>query len=375
MPISRTVSSLLPAAAALILASCGGTDTDAKSGGGSAPVTTKAAYHSGAPKEVSMARAQTFASKCTEGGVAAKSGGMGGAGENLASEQSQRFDGTKKYGSLGTPTAVLASGDKKCFDGFTAAVQTRSLRFSGQEVPLALSANRMRENSALSAVLRGGPVVMEKFHAFQKKAYEKAYGVLDRVGWNARRRKGRDVPMMPVRMTVHHTEGHRPSGEKQTAQKVRDIQYYHMVGRALQGKEAFDDIGYHFLIAGDGRVVQGRKSNVLGAHAYRANRNNIGIALMGNFNKMQPNYDQIESLKRLVAYLAVKYDIDPAHSGTLEGHGHYTPTDCPGLHLRNRLADLRRAAHEEMIAMRGRNKLAAESFTVAGLFAIFSERA
>ena len=97
--------------------------------------------------------------------------------------------------------------------------------------------------------------------------------------------------------------------------------------------------------------MQGRPTNALGAHAKGANRGNIGIALMGNFEKQKPTRAQIGSLTRLVAYLAVQYDIDTARRGYLEGHSHYLPTACPGAYLKAELGQLRVRVRDETRAL------------------------
>jgi hypothetical protein len=146
--------------------------------------------------------------------------------------------------------------------------------------------------------------------------------------------------MTPTHVTVHHTEGHQTMSGDATAAAVRAIQQYHMVGRAAEGKKTFNDIGYHFLIDGAGRVVEGVPAERLGTHALGANDDNIGVALMGNFNRIHPTERQVESLTRLVAFLALKYRQDPARSGFLEPHKHYLDpkthdvhTDCPGKNM------------------------------------------
>jgi N-acetylmuramoyl-L-alanine amidase len=152
--------------------------------------------------------------------------------------------------------------------------------------------------------------------------------------------------MHPTHVTVHHTEGPQTMSEAATIAAVRGVQYYHMVGRGLEGKDDWDDIGYHFLIDGSGRVAEGRPAETLGAHAGGANEDNIGISVMGNFNKQKPTAAQVESLTRLVSFLAIKYRQDPARNGFLEPHRHYDNTDCPGKNMMAILA----ALHEKIDA-------------------------
>ena len=50
------------------------------------------------------------------------------------------------------------------------------------------------------------------------------------------------------------------------------------------------DIGYHYVIDRQGRIWEGRELSWKGAHAgnKQANENNVGIALIGNFENVEP---------------------------------------------------------------------------------------
>jgi hypothetical protein len=88
-------------------------------------------------------------------------------------------------------------------------------------------------------------------------------------------------------------------------------------------------------------VAEGRPADTLGAHAGGANQDNIGISMMGDFNRQKPTAAQEESLTRLVSFLAIKYGQNPARQGFLEPHRHYDQTDCPGKNMMAILASLR----------------------------------
>lgn len=187
----------------------------------------------------------------------------------------------------------------------------------------------------------GGPTLLG-FAAFQiEQNFPSVAPIMSRLGWSAVKRRGTATAHTPYRVTVHHTQTQRPMTEEETAKIVKNIQSYHMKGRAKSGLENFDDIGYHFLIAGDGRVIEGRRAEVLGAHARGANDGNIGISMLGDFNKMLPTGEQVESLTRLITYLSIKYRKDPLAKGFLEPHQRYDPTDCPGKNLMAILESLR----------------------------------
>jgi N-acetylmuramoyl-L-alanine amidase len=101
----------------------------------------------------------------------------------------------------------------------------------------------------------------------------------------------------------------------------------------------WDELGYHFVIgngggSGDGLVEVGSRwpKQKWGAHCRvgdneEYNYFGIGICLVGNFDKRRPSEAQMQSLARLVAYLAARYKIDECHT---IGHGSVGDTRCPG---------------------------------------------
>jgi peptidoglycan recognition protein LC len=67
------------------------------------------------------------------------------------------------------------------------------------------------------------------------------------------------------------------------------MQTYHMESKN------WDDIGYNFLVGGDGDVYEGRGWNKQGAHTKGYNYGSIGIAYIGTFNKKLPNERQLNA--------------------------------------------------------------------------------
>jgi hypothetical protein len=108
-----------------------------------------------------------------------------------------------------------------------------------------------------------------------------------------------------------------------------------------EGK-GWDGVGYDFVIgngtdSGDGQVeVTSRwRYQKVGAHAGGtpgnwANKEGIGICLVGDFNRTTPTRAQLQSLARLVSFLQDRYNIPKnrifGHGTTPGGHS----TDCPG---------------------------------------------
>ncbi|TWU29836.1 peptidoglycan recognition protein family protein [Bythopirellula polymerisocia] len=90
------------------------------------------------------------------------------------------------------------------------------------------------------------------------------------------------------------------------------------------------DLPYHFLIAPDGRIFEGRSLD----YEPESNTNyelagHLGVELMGNFEEQRPSLEQVESAVRLVAWLVAKYDLHleaiSTHSLVAKGQ-----TSCPG---------------------------------------------
>lgn len=95
-------------------------------------------------------------------------------------------------------------------------------------------------------------------------------------------------------------------------------------------------IGYHFVIGNgddmpDGEIVPTFRwrQQLAGAHAGQSdfNATGIGICVIGDCDARPPTSRQLESLKRLVAVLSMRYHIPPA---AIVGHGDIKATDCPG---------------------------------------------
>lgn len=266
-------------------------------------------------------------------------------------DQTRVFDGNSRTGDVnGGGDAVLAANSTYKPVAYTGKGRGNTLRTGDVPEPKA-DTLRVPELSAgtQSGRTRNSPV-LAAYEAFQKRLYDAMYPVYNRLSWNARPSKNGEVKHDAHRVTVHHTQGRRTTSEADTLAAVRDTQHYHQTGRAAQGKDTWDDIGYHFLIDGEGRVVEGRRADALGAHVGGANTGNIGIAMMGDYNVLEPTAAQKDSLKRLITFLALKYKIDPRQPGFLEGHKHFNSTDCPGKNLAAFLPSLRQAVVAETSA-------------------------
>jgi hypothetical protein len=128
---------------------------------------------------------------------------------------------------------------------------------------------------------------------------------------------------------IHH------SGTKNGNAAIFDR--WHREGNHWQG------VGYDFVIGngsnsgnGEVEVTYRWQKQVTGAHCGGtpgnwANKDGIGICLVGDFDKTQPTNAQMQSLIRLVRSLQSRYGIPKSRiygHGSTPGAG--TVTDCPG---------------------------------------------
>ncbi|XP_023167292.1 peptidoglycan-recognition protein SC1a/b-like [Drosophila hydei] len=128
---------------------------------------------------------------------------------------------------------------------------------------------------------------------------------------------------------IHHTAGNYCETRASCAQQLRNIQSYHM------DSLGWPDIGYNFLIGGDGAVYEGRGWNSMGAHAAEWNPVSIGISFLGNFNwdTLEPN--MIASAQGLLNDAVNRGQL--ASGYILYGHRQVSATECPGTHIWNEI--------------------------------------
>jgi N-acetyl-anhydromuramyl-L-alanine amidase AmpD len=134
--------------------------------------------------------------------------------------------------------------------------------------------------------------------------------------------------MRPLKEIIIHATATRPDwwATRTTNQKVAEIRRWHVEERGWK------NIGYHYLIDRDGKVVTGRPLDQEGAHVAGHNTGTIGISLFGghgsaatdsfldNFTK-----EQDAALRKLIAELT-------EHWGPMKvsGHNQYAAKACPG---------------------------------------------
>nr|CAD7204377.1 unnamed protein product [Timema douglasi] len=106
---------------------------------------------------------------------------------------------------------------------------------------------------------------------------------------------------------------------------VRTVQTFHI--------ESFGwwDIGYNFLVGGDGYAYEGRGWNHVGAHALGYNNVSIGISIIGTFINVLPPDSQLLAAKQLIQRGVELGKVSPNYK--LLGHRQVSATESPGTAL------------------------------------------
>jgi hypothetical protein len=247
-------------------------------------------------------------------------------------------DGAKDRALIALTEVEIEDGDLK------SAREHRRALTNSSYAELAEIDRRLNVGEKPVAVLAkgGGTPVRPSGHGY---APPKING---RETWNARpmSMRGEPEPMGKItRVTLHHTADPRPCGATYAAvaERMKAYQTGH------QQANHWADIGYHFVIDRQGRIWEGRELSWKGAHAgnKQANENNVGIALIGNFENADPPAAQREAAEELIAWLAREYGIG---SSKIYGHGEIEKmygikgTCCPGKRFGPTLAGIKRAA-------------------------------
>lgn len=132
-----------------------------------------------------------------------------------------------------------------------------------------------------------------------------------------------------TRITVHHSAKNTdeyPNTAAGSLDAIRRIQKAQM-----EGEEHMGDIAYHYLIAPDGTVYEGRSLDWQGAHALGSNNvDNIGVCVLGHFEEERPSRAALAALEKLLGELCAKNGI--ARSRVF-GHQDLRSTICPGKNL------------------------------------------
>lgn len=152
-----------------------------------------------------------------------------------------------------------------------------------------------------------------------------AISITPRSGWNAAEPKPYKSHV-PVQITIHH-EGTKLEMTADAAKKIKNIQTW-----GMGPDRKWTDIPYHFLIAPNGTIYEGRDVYTTGETATEYDpTGHLLITCLGNLEEQEVPEQQLASLIRLIAYCSKKYKLPYE---TLASHKDYSKqTTCPGKNL------------------------------------------
>lgn len=167
--------------------------------------------------------------------------------------------------------------------------------------------------------------------------------IVTRNEWGARPPNANETSLSaipPHYVVIHHSATKSCNTTESCKSLVQSIQNYHM------DKNNWNDIGYNFLVGGDGKIYEGRGYTTKGAHCIPFNRRSLGICILGTFTGelFQKLFENNELLEAFLDHLpsdtqlqAVKHFLscseengDLADDYHLLGHRQATATVCPG---------------------------------------------
>ncbi len=153
--------------------------------------------------------------------------------------------------------------------------------------------------------------------------------IVERPDWNARPAiTSRLTPLRGAwsRVTLHHsaeTSSTDQGGSFDDSKRTLRLIQEHHIERNVWG-----DIGYHYVIDAAGRIFQARDLQWQGAHAGGENNyQNIGVCLLGNFERYPPTEAAMKSLELLLDELRTQHRIPASR---VQPHAAYGVTACPG---------------------------------------------
>ncbi|HLF46585.1 MAG TPA: peptidoglycan recognition family protein [Chitinophagaceae bacterium] len=158
-----------------------------------------------------------------------------------------------------------------------------------------------------------------------KTRIENPVRIIPRIDWQANEPRPYKTHI-PVRITIHH-EGTKLLLTDNAAEKIKRIQVW-----GMGPDRNWVDIPYHFLIAPDGSIYEGRDVFTVGETATEYDpTGHLLISCLGNLEEQEVTEPQLSSLIKLISYCSKKYKL-PIE--TLASHKDYSSkTTCPGKNL------------------------------------------
>lgn len=171
---------------------------------------------------------------------------------------------------------------------------------------------------------------------------QKAPTIISRAEWKANKPVGEGKKHKIKFITIHHTATKmRPDLPIET--KLKNLQAFSQRDDKLscgKFKPAWFDVPYHYYIAVDGKIAEGREIEYAGdTNTEYDPTGHALIVVEGSFGTDEPTDAQVESLKAMVKWLANKYKVS---GDKIKGHRDYAETGCPGANIEKLFPELRK---------------------------------
>lgn len=134
----------------------------------------------------------------------------------------------------------------------------------------------------------------------------------------------------PVREIIVHCSATQPDwmAGRPIAEKLAEIRRWHKAN-------GWNDIGYHWIIDRDGKVLAGRAENIIGAHTIGKNTGTIGTCLIGGYGSAETDAfgknfttQQDITLRQMIEAISSRTGIE-----RISGHNQYAAKACPGFNV------------------------------------------
>lgn len=162
--------------------------------------------------------------------------------------------------------------------------------------------------------------------SIRKTVLPNVLAIIPRSGWGAAEARPYKS-QTPLRITVHHEGGRVLLKSDDATLRMKNLQKW-----CMGPDRNWVDVPYHFLIAPDGTVFEGRDPMTAGETATEYDPSgHLLISFLGNYQQQEPDEALMEILARLIARLCKLYNISP---DTIATHRDYSKmTTCPGKYL------------------------------------------
>lgn len=129
----------------------------------------------------------------------------------------------------------------------------------------------------------------------------------------------------PITEIINHCTA-TPEGKDYT---VADIRAWHKA-------RGWSDIGYHYVVYRDGRVMLGRPVGQVGAHVEGHNTGTIGISYVGGLSANGKTAKDTRTAAQRASLLWLNQALADKHRGVrkISGHNQYAAKACPSFDVR-----------------------------------------